>query len=189
MFHNQGSRGEQDPFYWMFIDASLEPQAQCKAKVAAAKVAFGTLFCAPHGTIQSGPFAGQIGWIMQYGAGTNYRRSQHWPDGMWGCVRAHLENLGLSNSRVRIWLTTGRVTDLPIVDFMVDMTGQGAANGYVGWRWNHYKNMPGPAQLTYRYEDNVHIRAGAPVSCAQIGSSGGGGDTTSPAPPSGLLTR
>lgn len=195
MFHNQGFRSNADPFFYMFIGNPVagETQASCNAKIAAAKAAgllpFGTALC------DSTP-------ALLYGAGSNYNRTTHWPDGMWGCVRAHFENMGLVNSRIRIWLTTAVVTDLPIVDLTMDLRKTGAVNGYGGLFWDHYANANSPGfvggpivQTTYRYEDNVHIRAGAPVSCTQIGfgggSQGGGGatQTVGPSAPTGVQIR
>jgi hypothetical protein len=118
---------------------------------------------------------------------------------MWGCVRAFFENLGTANARTRVWLTTSVVADLPIVDFTLNQSQMGTKNGIGGMFWDHYANanvnqVPAPkpiVQTTYRYEDNVHIRAGAPVSCAQIGFGAGSGsaDTIGPATPSSLQIR
>jgi hypothetical protein len=160
VFHNQGSRLGSSPFSWMFMIGSPEDQAACTAKlnasIAAGLKPFGHAFCDLNGN-------------LNYGGGSNYLQSRDWPDGMWGCVRGYFENMGTVSSRIRIWLTTGMVTDLPIVDLTMDFTGQGSRNGYGGLFWDHYKNFGTNTVVTYRYKDNLHIRAGAPVSCNQIG--------------------
>jgi hypothetical protein len=187
VFHNQGTRLAASPFSYMFMIGSPEDQASCNAKLQASIKAglkpFGHAFCDLNGN-------------LNYGGGSNYLQSRDWPDGMWGCVRGHFENMGTTNSRIRVWLTTGVVTNLPIVDLTMDFTGQGSRNGYGGLYWDHYKNFGSNTQVTFRYKDNLHIRAGAPVSCAQIGFTGGagggaasGGDSVAPTTPTGVQLR
>ena len=71
--------------------------------------------------------------------------------------------------------------ELRVGDLADEITSGHRANfqntpGDVGLTWNAYANAnQGDAGITpttgttFRYEDNIHIRAGAPVSCAQIG--------------------
>jgi hypothetical protein len=54
-------------------------------------------------------------------------------------------------------------------------TNAGAQYGYVA-----------TTQLNFRYEDNMHVTAGMPVSCAQIGFVGAGGGGPAPSAPTGL---
>lgn len=65
-------------------------------------------------------------------------------------------------------------------------------NGYHGMTWNAYANTNQgggeiPTTITsYRYEDNFHLREGAPVSCQQIGFGAGG---SAPGPLLGLFVQ
>jgi hypothetical protein len=188
--YNQGSAtGTQPncaPFCYMSVlkaGLGTETQAQCNATVAASSRLFGTSFCDNVGN-----------W--QYGAGNNYNRSTHWPNGEWGCVRGFFENVGTANARRRVWLTTSKVTDLPIVDITINESAKGSKNGYGGLFWDSYSNanIPGSGfgpttQVTYRYEDNIHIRTGTPVSCAQIGFGQSGPPNSPPGPPTNVITR
>lgn len=63
----------------------------------------------------------------------------------------------------------------------------GRIPGFDGWGLNTFVNvnqgMPGQVptvETTFRYQDNVHIRTGTPVSCAQIGYAA----SDTPVPPS-----
>jgi hypothetical protein len=117
----------------------------------------------------------------------NYSQPTDWPFGTWGCVRGYLENAGLANMRMRIWFQGPSMTsERLIIDFTANGTQLDNRNGYSNMKWNAYANTnqgggytPTTA-LTFRYEDNVHVRAGTPVSCAQIGFTGGGGGVLNP---------
>jgi hypothetical protein len=106
----------------------------------------------------------------------NYNQPTDWPFGTWGCVRGHIENAGLLNMRMRVWFQgPNMTTERLIIDFRADGTQLDNRDGYSGMVWNAYANANqgggyvATTELTYRYEDNVHVRAGAPVPCAQIG--------------------
>jgi len=111
----------------------------------------------------------------------NYSQPTDWPFGTWGCVRGYLENAGLSNMRMRVWFQGPNMTsERLIIDFTADGRQLDNKNGYSDMKWNAYANTNqgggyvASTALTFRYEDNVHARAGMPVSCAQIGFTGGG---------------
>jgi hypothetical protein len=83
-----------------------------------------------------------------------------------------MSGIGTSNTAIRVWHNEVLV---------FEMTGfDGAAlyyQSYDNLSWNAYSNSnQGSAgtgetpttQTTYRYEDNVHLREGVPVSCAAI---------------------
>ena len=118
---------------------------------------------------------------------SNYNQPTDWPFGTWGCVRGYLENAGLANMRMRVWFQGPNMTsERLIIDFTANGTQLDNKNGYSNMKWNAYANTnqgggytPTTA-LTFRYEDNVHARNGMPVSCAQIGFSGGGGGVINP---------
>jgi hypothetical protein len=101
-----------------------------------------------------------------------YNQVADFPWGTWGCHRAHMSGIGTSNTAIRVWHNEVLV---------FEMTGfDGAAlyyQSYDNLSWNAYSNSnQGSAgtgetpttQTTYRYEDNVHLREGVPVSCAAI---------------------
>jgi hypothetical protein len=137
-----------------------------------------------------------INWVAAY------NQPVDWPFGTWGCVRGYLENAGLSNMRMRIWFQGPTMTsERLILDFTANGTQLDNKSGYNGMKWNAYANtnqgggyVP-TTQTTYRYEDNTHVRAGMPVSCAQIGFGGAssgassGVDVTPPAAPTSLGVR
>jgi hypothetical protein len=143
-------------------------------------------------------------WTTQSSA---YNRATDWPFGTWGCLEAHYQNIGLSNAQWQVYFTGPAGVRKKVIDIQnFNMTWGGAngfatnppiqsKNGYQALNWNNYYNgnyngnPPGPlnsTQTTFRYEDNFHIRAGAPVSCAQIGFASTGGGPTPPAAPTGL---
>jgi hypothetical protein len=134
----------------------------------------------------------------------DYVQSKHWPFGTWGCARGYFQNLGLSNTSIQIWFTGPDGVERAVIDVVNLDTRQfkvAVAGGYNRYYWDNYANRNQTAtkttQTTFRYEDNVHIRAGAPVSCSQIGfgvvsaggGTGGGGANVSPAAPTGLQVR
>jgi hypothetical protein len=190
IFHNDFARSNQDPFkqfmFWRKTPDGLsyvETPASCAAHVAAATITVGQLFCNPDTAVY-------------YRAGGNYNRSVDWPDGTWGCIQGHFENAGLINMRVRIWFTpsTGphANTQMLIVDFSnFDSRNYALVNGISRISFDNYANANNNAtpltETTFRYEDNLHVRAGAPVSCAQIGF-GGTGPQQPPPPTNFKLT-
>jgi hypothetical protein len=109
----------------------------------------------------------------------DYSQPRHWPIGAWGCVRGHFQHLGLANTSIKIWFTGPDGEERPVIDVSnldTRLFKVGRDNGYDRFMWNSYANanIPrasagGTVETTFRYEDNVHIRAGAPVSCSQIG--------------------
>ena len=65
--------------------------------------------------------------------------------------------------------------------------------GYSGFFWNSYSNAnqgqgatPSIA-TTFRYQDNIHVRNGAPVSCSAIGFDGTTPPPIDPIPQPGVL--
>jgi hypothetical protein len=184
-FHNDSTLKDTiSPFtHFMFFHG--ETQAGCKAKIAAATINAGQLFCSDvH--IQFQPTTAV------------FTRTMDWPYGTWGCVRGHYENMGLSNARVRVWFTGPAGVEKLLVDFTMDQRLLSSKGGYKGFAWNAYSNHNqepgGTTQVTFRYEDNVHIREGAPVSCAQIGFGSSGqvsspAPSSAPSPPTGLTIK
>ncbi len=109
----------------------------------------------------------------------DYQQARDYPFGTWGCIQSYFYDMNTSNAKMKIWFNGKLIVDLDRLD------GSKLLNaGYTNFSWNHYANYnqtPGQAttKTTYRYEDNMHIREGAPVSCQQIGFT----SLTAPAPP------
>jgi hypothetical protein len=183
-FGFSGGYGSYFPFYGFLTNKNSGgfTVTQCETAKAAATITRGTFTCQ---SIDSGNPSAPTNFIW---FPTNYTHSTDWPLGTWGCMRGFYQNMGTSNSAWSIKFTGPSGTEQTVVDISnMDTTGfkpGQAPNGYAGFVWNNFANANqggSPATvLTFRYEDNVHIRAGAPVSCAQIGfsSSGGGGSTS-----------
>lgn len=115
-----------------------------------------------------------------------YSQTTDWPEGTWGCVRGHAVISG-GSIRHRVWFQgPNDSSERLLIDFTATTTGLDAAgNGWDAMLWNAYANTnqgggyTATTALTFRYEDNVHARNGLPVSCAQIGFTGGGGGGSS----------
>jgi hypothetical protein len=161
MFHNGSALSEDDPFQHFLQFHTVGPvgKAACESAVKAATIRAGLVWCDPDVSMQYRPTL------------PTYVRSRDWPFGTWGCVRGHFINLGLANATIKIWFN-----NTLIIDFDVDsrFTTAATQNGIASFVWNAFTNFNDPnvgqtTVTTYRYEDNLHIRAGAPVSCAQIG--------------------
>lgn len=176
LFH-QGGLDETDPFeMFTFGDPGAGfTAASCSAN-ASASVIRGTWNC--------------NSIALNYQADpAYYRRSTDWPWGTWACVRGHFTGLNTTNMGIRIWFN-----DTLVVHFQgFDGTILKSRDGYDGLTWNSYANTnqgdigsTPTNQTTYRYEDNIHIREGAPVSCDQIGLGAGGSAT---GPLSGLFVQ
>lgn len=109
----------------------------------------------------------------------DYQQARDYPFGTWGCIQSHFYDMNTSNAKMKIWFNGKLIVSLTGLD------GTKLLNaGYTSFHWNHYANYnqePGQAttKTTYRYEDNMHLREGAPVSCQQIGFT----SLTAPPPP------
>jgi hypothetical protein len=169
----------QFPFYgFMLVSGS------CPSAVASIVQTVGTMNCSFDNT-----------YVLFHGA-TSFLQSRDWPLGTWGCIRAEVDFRTKTNGRIRHWFqgqgdtSETLVLDISGINFNHVYQGQGIG----GMWWNGYANAnqgigePPTLQTTYRYEDNMHVRNGAPVTCAQIGFTGGsgGGDITPPAAPVNL---
>jgi len=150
-----------------------ETQSGCQTKLNAATQTLGVFECSDV--------------AFYYAADPSvYDQAVDWSFGTWGCARGHFENMGLTNSRIRIWFGSATVAEKLILDISnLDTSAMAASGGYNQLQLNSYANAnnndgsglepSGTAETTFRYEDNMHIRTGAPVSCAQIGFGGEAG--------------
>ena len=109
-----------------------------------------------------------------------------------------------ANFGIKLWFKSEDDTAETLIvdaDGLDDRVGGGmdTSTGIRGLAWNAYANAnqgvggeTPTTETTYRYEDNVHITAGPPVSCAQIGFARGSPpppDATPPAAPKGLQIK
>jgi len=142
-------------------------QSACNTALAAATVSVGQADCTNAPALRIGVNASE------------YVQSTDWPFGKWGCVRAHKSGMGTSNVSLKIWYGNGLTEKL--IFSMTNFNGAALANqSYNFFIWNSYMNAnspeggyPGLDGKWRRWIDNVHIRNGVPVSCAQIGFGGG----------------
>ena len=93
LFHNVFSLQAKFPFmqFIFFGTGSTETQAGCTAKVAAATIRKGTLFCND----------AALGFDAD---SATYQQATAWPLGTWGCVQGHYRNLGNTNMGITISL-------------------------------------------------------------------------------------
>ena len=144
--------------------------ADCNTKLSAATVTLGEVTCS--------------GDKFYYEPNTTeYQRSTDWANESWGCARGHFTGVGTSNMSATIWfMGEGDSEETKIIEFSgMDSTnlGPGGTSGYDSFSWNTYSNQQESSSsgtVSGRYEDNIHITNGTPVSCADIGF----GDTPTP---------
>ena len=155
------------------VFASSAPNAACTPALAAATDKIGIFACDGDGNLT---------WQA---APTPYQHPVDFPLGTWGCIQGHYRNIGLINMEWDIWFTGAAGVQKQVISIRnFDARSFQWVNGISGFFFNTYANTnnsedqpPGytpTTEVTYRYEDNTHMRAGAPVSCAQIGFAGGG---------------
>jgi hypothetical protein len=163
------------PFYSFFFTAVVGNVAACQASSAAAIKTAGSFSC---------DGSGNFIWFP-----TGYNFTTNWGVAKWGCVQGYYRNIGLSNMAWTVTFTGPSGQSQVIADISnFDGRFLQASGGIDGINFNNYANTNQDptnhpelqtTQAVYRYEDNIHIRAGAPVSCAQIGFSS---NSPSPAP-------
>lgn len=128
--------------------------------------------------------------------GTAYQFPRDWPLGTWACIRVDIDLSNPASARIVQSIQTSVLkTETTVVDISgLDFSNFSAAGGWNAIKWNDYANtnqgfggIP-TSVLTFRYEDNWHIRNGASVPCAQIGFGGGGADAK-PSAPTGLTVQ
>ncbi len=159
LFHNTGGLQEDDPFQMFMFHANGSSQSQCETALAKASVVRGSVWCNDV--------------ALYYRADPlYYKRSRDFPFGTWGCAQGYFKDLGASNSIIKIWFNNTLIIHIE----NLDTRSFSARSGYKSLVWNNYANRNQTSNLstesTYRYEDNIHVTAGAPASCAQVGFSG-----------------
>jgi hypothetical protein len=177
LFHNDNALSEQDPFK-QFIFTFHSGGSLCPSKVAAATVRRGSVYC-----VQDANGTDLALYYRADPSGVYYKRSRDWPFGTWGCVRGSVSGWGTSTGTITIWFQgPGMTSEVAIVDFDMDLSWMNSTID--AFKFDNYSNGGNTAQATFRYEDNVHIRTGTPVSCSQIGFG-----SKPPLAPSGLVVR
>jgi hypothetical protein len=176
---NLGLTGTAGPAQYPYSPVRFTTsQSACNSALSRATVHVGTADCtdAP---------------ALRYGASSaRYVQSRDFPWGTWGCHQAHMSGMGTSNMTIRVWHNGVLLIHISGLDGRSNVFPYAT---YGTMAWNNYANAnqglgeTPTTQIAFRYQDNVHVRAGAPVSCAQIGFTAGGG--TPPAAPSGLTVR
>jgi hypothetical protein len=151
--------------------------ANCSAALANARVLVGTAQCNSLG--------------VMVGPADAYSQPRDFPWGTWGCSQAYMSGMNTSSMTWKIWHNGVLIVHIENID------GRAMTHpSYSNFSWNSYANYNQEAgqattRTTYRYEDNVHIREGEPVSCQQVGftsltapppPASGGGDPTPPPP-------
>ena len=114
-----------------------------------------------------------------------YNQARDFPFGTWGCHQAHISGMGTSNMTLRLWHNG------VLIFHLANFNGGVLQNKYYDVvNLNAYANAnqsggSPTTQTTYRYQDNVHVRTGAPVSCQQIGFA----PVNPPSAPTGLRVK
>lgn len=133
-------------------------QAACQSALAAATVHVGSASCSSV--------------ALQYGPDpTLYNQASDFPMGTWHCARAHMAGMGTANLSIKLW------HDDTLIFWMDGFNSSALRNqSYDGFAWNNYANANQglgegitTTETGYRYQDNVYVRNGEPVSCASIG--------------------
>jgi len=111
---------------------------------------------------------------------STHDRSEDWPLGEWGCIRAHIK-LGSPNGFQKAWFTPQGGTEQTVLDITnLDTATLFRDQSWAVMKWNNYFNgnsdLYGPGdrttETTYRYLDNyVIVKDQAPVPCEMIGFS------------------
>lgn len=132
---------------------------------------------------------------IQFRGDTSYQFPRDWPLGTWACVRMEMDLSTITNVKFKQWILSSVLTSETLVTDISgwDFTGTSLTGGYKGIKWNAYSNAnqglggtPTNA-TTFRYEDNMIVTNGTPVSCAQIGFSGSSGGGTTSAPGNAIM--
>lgn len=141
------------PFMW------VTSQAACNAALSAATRTVGNYDCSDAPALRMCP-------------GSAFDQATDFPYGTWACHQAHIRGLGTAD--VDIEVKHNGTTVLKLENF----DGSALRNAYYNnFIWNAYSNINEDGDGTtndtdvamYRYEDNIVVVNGPPVSCAEIG--------------------
>lgn len=162
MYGNMLPSGSTSTFPFRNFLFTTVSQATCEAAQSAA-------------TLSAGSWFGCADDKMYFGADSaDYTQSSDWPLGTWACVQGEAIWTGSSPNRkleMKVWFNETLLIHFSNFDAEILRNN----DGYDEFYMNAYSNQNAPGQGTpttttsYRYKDNLHIRAGTPVSCASIG--------------------
>lgn len=115
---------------------------------------------------------------------TGYAWADDFKAGRYHCARTWIEDVNTGTSRWRMWLD-----DVLVLDFDFDGSQQ-ELNGISSMLFNAFSNEndmgSGTTEDVRRYQDNVHLTAGEPATCASIGFVDEGGAPPASTPGSKL---
>lgn len=159
---NLGITGVGNSAQWPYLPFIFSnSQANCNAALAGATLHRGRADCTSA--------------ALRIGADPNfYVQSRDFPWGTWGCHRAYISGMGTNSMAIQIWhnnILLFHISNLN-TNWMINKS-------YSFLVWNAYANTnqgqgaTPSTQTAFRYQDNIHIREGLPVSCAQIGYGAG----------------
>ena len=113
------------------------------------------------------------------GPGNAYSQPTDFPFGTWGCSQAYMSGMNTGNMTWKVWHNGKLIIHISGID------GRRLQQQSIDvFKFNNYANHnqfagQSTTRTTYRYEDNIHVREGEPVSCQQIGFT----SLTPPPPP------
>lgn len=143
---------------------------ECLAAIASATIRKGDLRCNRNGILHFRPELRSYDWASD------------WGPGKWACLRGYYQDLGgPGDSTIRIWFN-----DELLIDFEADLSWTNSGSGWTQYKLNNFSNANQKdgngkfcndrfgddtctSETTYRYEDNLVLREGEPVSCETIG--------------------
>lgn len=145
----------------IFRDPSQISNGTCAADIAGATNTVGAVTCTGAGDGTT------FRWIPG-----NFDRASDFALDAAHCVRGYISGIGSTNMSMKVWLDGDSETNVVIDVSGVDGTRVLDADGWSFFGFDNYANyktghsIPSAVRRMY---DNVHIRAGEPVSCAQVG--------------------
>lgn len=171
----QDDQDNQRPFH-LFLASFTGLDQDCTDAVNGATLIKGHLYCAGDDTIKFRPRVSE-----------GYDWYEDWGPGKWGCVRTQITGGGSATTEIKKWFNEDliiHITGLDTRDFIIGAD----TPGYTGISLNNYANanawfdyQPGNEacggqggagctdETTFRYQDNVVVTDGAPVTCEAIG--------------------
>lgn len=141
------------PFDRMSLFTTLGSQAACEAKRSTVSFHLGSV----------GDSDCTSAGMFRYWAAPNYSQATDFSHGQWHCKRAGIRGLGTTNVSVEIWADHKKIVSFSGLDGTV-------LQQLDSFRINHFSNQRqssygGVDQTTYRYEDNLLIRAWTAAEC------------------------
>lgn len=158
----------QNPYRPVIFTGS---KANCDAMIASATVHVGYPHSAPAFVCPSGDVK-----ALYAADETLFSQATDFPAGQWTCQRAWFSGMGTTNAEMKIWHMNPAGTER-LIFHASGMDGTYLVNQYYRrFKYDSYTNLNDSGQSStpttetaFRYNDNIHVREGVPVSCATIG--------------------